>query len=181
MVAEFMTLDEVADYLRVTTKTVYRLLEKSAIPATKVGRQWRFDRDAIDAWLRQNSRKAGGNILVIDDDESICNLFKDTLEGSGYTVTTTNTSLWGLELVKNQNYNMVFLDLKMPGMDGVELFRQIRLTKASMPVTIITGYPDTELMMSALTYGPLAVMKKPFRESDILDAVNNYTRFGQAT
>jgi excisionase family DNA binding protein len=180
-VAEFMTLEEVADYLRVTTKTIYRLLEKGTVPAIKVGHQWRFDRNALDTWLRQNSRKAGGNILVIDDDESICSLFKDTLEGSGYTVTTTNTSLWGLELVKTQNYDLVFLDLKMPGMDGAELFRQIRLVKPSMPVTVITGYPDTELMMNALTYGPLAVMKKPFRESDILDAVNNYTRFGQIT
>ena len=179
--AEYMTLEEVADYLRVTTKTIYRLLERGAVPATKVGRQWRFDRDSVEVWLRQNSRKAGGNILVIDDDESICSLFKDTLEGSGYTVTTVNASLEGLELIKTQNYDLVFLDLKMPAMDGAELFRQIRLIKPSMPVTIITGYPDTELMMSALAYGPLAVMKKPFRESDILDAVNNYTRFGQVT
>ena len=54
--AEFLTLQEVADYLRVTTKTIYRLLGKGKIPAIKVGRQWRFDKSAIDKWIK---RKGG--------------------------------------------------------------------------------------------------------------------------
>jgi excisionase family DNA binding protein len=177
---ELMTLEEVASYLRVTTKTIYRLLERGAIPATKVGRRWRFRKDSIDVWLRQNSTKTGAKILVIDDDETVCSLFKDTLEGSGHTVTTVNESSQGLELVKNQDYDLVFLDLKMPVMDGAELFRQIRLVKPELPVTVITGYPDSDLMMNALTHGPLGVMNKPFRGSDILAAVDNYLRFGHA-
>jgi excisionase family DNA binding protein len=175
---ELMTLEEVGNYLRVTNKTIYRLLERSGIPATKVGHQWRFDKAAINVWLSQNSAKAAANILVIDDDETICSLFKDTLEESGHTVTTVNESSKGLELVKNQDYDLVFLDLKMPVMDGAELFRQIRLAKPKLPVTIITGYPNSELMMNALTHGPLGVMNKPFSGSDIMTAVNNYIRFG---
>ena len=50
-----MTLQEVANYLRVTTKTIYRLLDARRIPARKVGRQWRFDKDSIDSWLSQES------------------------------------------------------------------------------------------------------------------------------
>lgn len=176
-----MTLEEVADYLRVNKKTIYRLLERRSIPATKVGRQWRFDRLLFDVWLRQCSAKATVNILVIDDDETVCSLFKDTLEGSGHAVTTVNTSSEGLELVKNYNYDLVFLDLKMPVMDGAELFRQIRLAKPELPVTIITGYPDSDLMMDALTHGPLGIMSKPFRGSDILAAVNSYLRFSIPT
>jgi len=176
-----MTLEEVANYLRVTTKTIYRLLDKHAIPATKVGRQWRFDKASIDSWLRQRPLVKAAKILVIDDDETVCSLFKDTLEGSGHTVTTANESSAGLELLKNQNYDLVFLDLKMPVMDGVELFRQIRLAKPELPVTVITGYPDSDLMMNALTHGPLGVMSKPFRGSDILAAVDNYLRFGMPT
>jgi excisionase family DNA binding protein len=53
--AELMKLEEVADYLRVAEKTIYRLIDKQGIPATKVGHQWRFDKADIDAWLRQNS------------------------------------------------------------------------------------------------------------------------------
>ncbi len=73
---------------------------------------------------------------------------------------------------------MVFLDLKMPGIDGAELFRQIRITKPELPVIIITGYQDSDLMIRALDHGPLGVMSKPFRSSDIITAVNNYLRFG---
>jgi len=64
-----------------------------------------------------------------------------------------------------------------PGMDGAELFAQIRIVKPDLPVTVITGYPESELMMRALIQGPLGVMGKPFRASDILTVVNNYVRF----
>jgi DNA-binding NtrC family response regulator len=81
--------------------------------------------------------------------------------------------------VKERDYDLVLLDLKMPEMDGAELFRQIKVTKPELPVTIITGYPDSDLMMKVLDYGPFGVMKKPFSGSDILSAVNNYLSFGR--
>jgi excisionase family DNA binding protein len=169
-----MTPDELASYLRVTRKTVYRLLEKGRIPAIKVGHQWRFDTVSIDTWLHENSKKKGGNILVIDDDEEICSLFRDTLEESGYAITAVSNSLKGLELIENQDYILVFLDLRMPDMDGAELFRRIKEIKPKLPVTIITGYPDSDLMMKALAHGPFSVMKKPFSGSDILAVINTY-------
>lgn len=175
---DFMTVEEVAKYLRVTTKTIYRLLEKRSIPATKVGRQWRFDRDTTNHWLQQKSEKKAARILVIDDDESVCSLFKDTLEELGHLITTVMDSLEGLEAIRNGNYDIVFLDLKMPVMNGGELFKQIRTITPNLPVTIITGYPDSDLMMDALAYGPLGVMNKPFNGSDIQTAVENYLRFG---
>jgi excisionase family DNA binding protein len=176
-----MTLEEVATYLRVTKKTIYRLLERGDIPATRVGRQWRFDKATIEVWLRQSSTKTAANILVIDDDETICSLFKDTLEEVGHKVTTVRESSEGLKLVKDQEYNLVFLDLKMPGMDGAELLKQIRVSKPELPVTIITGSPDSDLMMSALAHGPLSVMNKPFTSADVLTAANNYLRFSMLT
>lgn len=175
-----MTLEEVANYLRVTEKTIYRLLDKRGIPATRVGHQWRFDRTSIDTWLRQSSTEVGAQILVIDDDDTICSLFRDTLEGAGHRVTTVNDSYEGLELVKKGNYDIVFLDLKMPGMDGAELFGQIREAKPEMPVTVVTGYPEGDLMMRALNYGPLGVMRKPFEVSDVLTTVNTYLRLNRS-
>ena len=176
--AELMTLEEVAQYLRVTEKTIYRLLDKRGVPAARVGHQWRFDKAVIDTWLRQSSTEAEARILVIDDDETICSLFKDTLEDAGYKVTAVTNSYEGLELVKNEDYDLVFLDLKMPGLDGAELLGQIRAVKPEMPVTVVTGYPESDLMMRALNYGPLGVMKKPFKGSDVLTTVRNYLRLG---
>ena len=176
--AELMTLEEVARYLRVTEKTIYRMLEKRGIPATRVGHQWRFDKTVIDTWLCHSSTESGALILVIDDDETICSLFTDTLEEVGYKVTTVTDSYEALELVENSNYDLVFLDLKMPGMDGAELLGRIRAAKPETPVMVVTGYPESDLMMKALDYGPLGVMKKPFKSSDILTTVKNYLRLG---
>ncbi len=89
---EFMTLEEVASYLRVTKKTIYRSLERKDIPATKVGHLWRFNKTSIDEWLDQSSIDEVVNILVIDDDEAICSLFKDTLENVVNMVTTVTKS-----------------------------------------------------------------------------------------
>ena len=63
-------------------------------------------------------------------------------------------------------------------MDGAELLGQIRAAKPDVPVTVVTGYPESDLMMKALNYGPLGVMKKPFKSSDILTTVKNYLRLG---
>jgi excisionase family DNA binding protein len=177
--SELLTLEELANYLRVTEKTVYRLLDKRSIPAAKVGRQWRFDKVAIDAWLRQNSTADISRILVIDDDETICSLFKDTLEFDGHNVTTLAQPVKALELIQNGDYDLVFLDLMLPEIDGAELFKQIRAIKPDLPITIITGHPGSDLMMKALDYGPLGAMRKPFDASEILTAVNNYVRFSR--
>ena len=91
-------------------------------------------------------------------------------------MTAVNNSSKGLELIRDQDYTLVFLDLKMPEMDGAELFKRIKEVKPNLPVTIVTGYPDSNLMMKALTYGPLGVMNKPFSGSEILAAVNNHLR-----
>ena len=171
---ELMTLQEVADYLRVTEKTVYRLLKRGRIPAVKVGRQWRFDRKSIDKWLHQNSAGTGVAILVVDDEEIIRLLFKETLEELGHRVIAVESGFEGLELVKKQDFDLVFLDLKMPGMVGDELFGRIKDIKPGLPVTIITGYPDSGMMARALDQGPFGVMNKPFSQSDIIAAVNTF-------
>lgn len=169
---ELMTVEEVAAYLRVNEKTVYRLLKSGKIPATRVGHQWRFDKSSIESWLQRSTAKA--KILVIDDEEIVRLLFKETLERLGHQVTTAEDGARGLQLVKEQDFNLVFLDLKMPGMDGAEVFRRIRAFKPNLQVTIITGQPDGDLMARALAEGPFGVMNKPFSVSDIAAAVKTF-------
>ena len=177
--AELMTVQEVADYLRVTKKTIYRLLRRGKIPATKVGNQWRFEKTSIDEWLQRSSVGAKANILVVDDEESIRSLFKETLEELGHRVVVAKTGFEGLELVKQQDFDLVFLDLKMPRMVGDDLFGQLKAIKPRLPVTIITGYPDSGMMRRALAQGPFGVMNKPFGESDIIIAVANFLHITQ--
>ena len=176
---ELMTLHELAKYLRVTKKTIYRLLGQGKIPATKVGQQWRFEKNSIDEWLHQSSAVTTANILVIDDEETIRSLFKETLEELGHRVIAVETGSEGLELIKQRDFDLIFLDLKMPGMDGAELFRQIKTIKPKLPVAITTGYPNSDMMARALALGPFGVMNKPFGESDIVAAINNFLHITQ--
>jgi len=171
---KLMTVEEAAGYLRVGKKTIYRLLKQGKIPATRVGQQWRFNKASIDKWLHQTPAEIGANILVVDDEEIIRSLFKKTLEELGHKVVAAETGLKGLELLKQRDFAMVFLDLKMPGMDGAEFFRQIKTTKPQLPVIIITGYPDSDIMSRALAQAPFGLMNKPFDESDIITAVNTF-------
>jgi len=74
--------------------------------------------------------------------------------------------------VEQLDFDLIFLDLKMPKMDGAELFARIKKIKPQIPVTIITGYPDSEIMDRALQQGPFNVMKKPFGTLSVITAVN---------
>jgi len=175
---ELMTLEELGKYLRFTRKTLYRLLKQGDIPAIKIGNKWRFDKEAIDRWLRQ-SEEVKARILVIDDDEAIRSLFKRTLEGQGHTVVTAGNGIEGIECVKRWDFDLVFLDLKMPGLDGEEFLKQLKAIKPELPVTIITGYPGSEMMERALKQGLFGVMGKPFDSSDIVNAVNSFLKTRQ--
>lgn len=173
---EFFTPQELAQYLKMNTRTLMWKARKGEIPAIKIGRQFRFDGEQIEKWL--SHQKVGGKlyILVVDDDPVVGQLFAESLEVDGHKVTTTLSSLKALELINNKHFDMIFLDLLMPELDGGELFRRIRQTDKDVPVIIITGYPDSDLMVKAMEYGPFAVMKKPFTGDEILEAVHRYRR-----
>lgn len=174
--AELMTVEELAEYLKVTKKTIYRMINKHNIPAAKIGRQWRFDRKVIDSWLKRSIPQTGAEILVIDDEEIIRLLFAETLSELGHNVTTVGNPVDGLEIISHREFDLLFLDLKMPGMDGAQLFQSIRRIQPRLPVTIITGFPESDIMERALNQGPFGVMNKPFDESDIIAAAENFLR-----
>lgn len=178
--AELMTVEELEQYLRLTRKTIYKLLKQGGIPAIRIGKKWRFDKEAIDKWLHQNMEAAKAHILVIDDDELVRSLFKETLEQEGHTVVTADTSAKGLAYIIQRDFDLVFLDLKLPGTDGAEILREMRGIKHGLPVIIITGYPGSEMMERALEQGPLSVMPKPFGASDVATIVNSLLRVKKA-
>ena len=96
----FLTTEEVLDYLQVNLRTVYRLIKAGKIPAVRVGRQWRFRKRDIDAWLESSRPASGGlalpddrqgsgerpRILVVDDEADIRGLVKEILSDEGYDV-----------------------------------------------------------------------------------------------
>ena len=144
------------------------------LPAIRIGRKWRFDKRAIDEWLSHNAKGTVIRTLVIDDDSTILSIFKETLTEQGHEVVAVSTGIEGVKSVEAGDFDLVFLDLKLPDIDGVEVLRQIRKIRPSILITVITGYPDSEMMDRALKEGPMGIMNKPFNDTDINSAVNSF-------
>ena len=165
---------EIAEYLDLQPVTVRRKAAKGEIPAVRIGKRFRFDKGQVDRWLLQNKAGRRPHILVIDDDPVIGKLFTSSLEDSNNEVTTTLSSLEALDLISKRHFDLIFLDLMMPELDGSEILRHIRQTNSNVPVVIITGYPDSNLMNRAMEYGHFAVIKKPFDSGQIHAVIQSY-------
>ena len=170
-----LTTKELAKYLKLRPETVLRKVKSGKIPGLKVGGQFRFDREQIDEWL-SNKVTLKKRILVVDDDKVIRELFRETLEAGGYQVMTAQDGNEALKLVKKWTFDLIFTDLKMPGMDGAETFRQVRQIDISVPIVIITGYALSTLMEKVLEQGPFGVMRKPFDVLDIQRSADSFLR-----
>lgn len=174
--AEMLTPQELASYLKLNPTTVIRKAAKGEIPAIRIGRQFRFNRDQIERWLLRQTIGRPAQILVVDDDPAIGKLFQNGLGEEGYDVTTTVSSLDALKLVNENKFDLLFIDLVMPEINGCELFRRVREIDKSVPVAIITAYPDSQLMEEAMKEGPFIVMKKPLDINNIRQATRNFTQ-----
>src|SRR5579862_6312315 len=92
-------------------------------------------------------------ILVVDDDVDICQNLFDILTDLGYHVDTAHDGLSALELVRKNTYDIALLDLKMPGMDGLELYRQIKKLQAGTVAMVVTAYASSGAAAEAHTAG----------------------------
>jgi excisionase family DNA binding protein len=183
----FLTTEEVLDYLQVNLRTVYRLIKAGKIPAVRVGRQWRFRKRDIDAWLEsQRSRNvrpapsaaprpqpsAAGRprVLVVDDEESIRDLLAKTLALAEYDVDLAPDGRTALERLRIIPYDLLITDLKMPGVDGLTVIKEARRLKPDIPVIIITGFSTEASAIEAVNLGVAGYLTKPFRVPRVLAA-----------
>ena len=112
-------------------------------------------------------------ILVIDDDEAVRKLFLLSLEETGYSVYTVSSGMEGIKALKEGKYDLIFLDLKMPGMDGVETLRELRKIDRDVPVYIITAFHDeffTQLKKAEEDGMDFDVLRKPFDRKQLITA-----------
>ncbi len=170
--AEILNVREVAGYLKLPVSTVYRLAERRKLPGHKVGRQWRFHKFLLDDWFRQHAATNRSIILVVDDEPAIRELMVKALATQTREVLTAGSGEEALAIVKRFDVDLVILDLAMPGMNGVDTFRAIRSLRPALPVLIVTGYPDSDLMAQALEIGPFTMISKPVDLAQIQKTVH---------
>jgi DNA-binding NtrC family response regulator len=105
--------------------------------------------------------KTKPQVLVIDDDAVVGRSFDRVLSGKGYDVDTALTGEEGLKDIESTDYDVVFTDIKMPGMDGIEVAERIKAKCPWTPVVVITGYGTTENEARASVLGVSGFVRKP--------------------
>ena len=113
-------------------------------------------------------------ILVVDDEMGMCDFLRYLLEGEGYEVDHANSGIDALAGLEAKSYHLVLTDIKMPGMDGLEMLRRIKEIDKDVVVIVMTGYSSLETAIKAIKYNAHNYLTKPFDDPDtVLAAVEN--------
>lgn len=109
------------------------------------------------------------NILVIDDETMILDAIKIIFEDMGYGVKVFSDSPAGMDEAIRGEYDLILVDVRMPGMNGAEVTEGIRKARPKAKVLVITAYPNDPLAVRALEAGAVGLLKKPFEIAKVID------------
>src|SRR5882672_4688850 len=101
-------------------------------------------------------------VLVIDDDEDICLYLREFLTREGFKVTTISKPADALVEIRQGRHQIVLLDVRMPGVDGVDLLRQVRAVDSDICVIVMTGYPSVQSAVDSMKASAFDYLQKPF-------------------
>lgn len=111
-------------------------------------------------------------ILIVDDERNICFVLGTCLENRGYQVVLAADGEEGVKKVGSEKFNLVFLDMKMPGMDGLTALAKIKEIHPFLNVILMTAYGTIESAVEAMKLGAVDYLRKPFQPEDVRDLVD---------
>jgi two-component system response regulator FixJ len=110
-------------------------------------------------------------VFVVDDDEGVRNSLRFLLKSVGLTTRALASASEFLEVYTHNQPGCLVLDVRMPGMSGIELQQQLNLRGAAIPVIFITGHGDIPMAVEAMQHGAFDFLQKPFRDQDLIDRI----------
>lgn len=126
----------------------------------------------------QTPPKIKSSILIIDDDKNILKIISKLLEKTGYTVTTAETGQEALNKIKNQNYNVALIDVKLQDVNGLNLLNQIHKIAPNMVKIVLTGHPSDEDKTIALERGANEYLTKPVKPEKLIEVIQTNLKKG---
>ncbi len=112
-------------------------------------------------------------ILAVDDEQVVLDSFRKILVLAGYSIDTVQSGPEALSLVRNTEYDFVFTDLKMPGMDGLDVTKAVKHLRPDIDVMMITGFATIDTAVDAMKFGATDHVEKPFTEDELVAFVDN--------
>ena len=114
-------------------------------------------------------------ILVVDDEPDMREMLSGILLHKGHEVITAQNGREAIKIVKDDGLSIIFMDIKMPDMNGVEAYKEIKKTHTIAETVMMTGYAVEDLVKEAINEGAYACLKKPFEIDDLLNVVEKIT------
>ena len=108
-------------------------------------------------------------ILVVDDEQSICLLLRDVLARFGHQVSTCQDGESALRTASERQLDLIFLDIRMPGMSGLQVLKKLREVQPQAKFVMITGFAKDDIIEDALRSGASACLCKPFRLAQVVE------------
>ncbi|QOZ50320.1 response regulator [Bradyrhizobium sp. CCBAU 53338] len=128
------------------------------------------------------------NILIVDDDPAVQLTIRLLLERAGHRVTVAGDGSKGLALFEGNRFDLLFLDIFMPGMDGLETMRHVRALQPAIPIVVISGrsitpddFAEPDFLKMATKLGAVASLQKPFRADALLATVDRCLTSAQSS
>ena len=111
-------------------------------------------------------------ILVVDDEEGLREGLRSLLEDEGYAVLCAEDGEKALEIVREAHIDLMLTDMRMPGMNGIDLLKRVRKIRKEIGVIILTGYGEIESYIEAMNFGAIEYVSKPFKVNELKFIVN---------
>ena len=112
-----------------------------------------------------------GKVYVIDDDEAMRDSLNFLLDSAHFNVTLFETALKFLDALPSLAFGCVVSDVRMPGMDGIELLKRMKAGHCSFPIVIMTGHGDIQLAVEAMKLGAIDFLEKPFEDDRLIGMI----------
>jgi len=177
---KFYSSKEVCEELQISKSTLFKWEREGLI--TKVRRDWRgwrlYDERNLEEIKvnieKQKLAEAGprtNEILVVDDDTMILQVMSDLLNAAGYEVQTTATGEDAVKYHMDKKPALTFLDVKLRGRSGIDVFREIKAIDPQATIVILTGYPKIEDTVQVIKEGAYNYLTKPIKSEEMLEMV----------
>ena len=113
-----------------------------------------------------------GKVYVIDDDEAMRDSLSFLLDSADFNVTLFETAVKFLDVLPNLDFGCVVSDVRMPGLDGIELLKRMKAGHSTFPIVIMTGHGDIPLAVEALKLGAVDFLEKPFEDDRLIGMID---------
>lgn len=113
------------------------------------------------------------NILIVDDDKDMQAILSDTLEIEGYRTSVAGDGKVALNLITNELPELILIDVRLPGMSGLQLLKKIKAVNNNLIVIMLTGYGDIKDSVSAIKLGAFDYITKPFKDKELIANIKN--------